>query len=252
MKNRTIALLVAGLMIHNGFCSAANSNENKTAEQLRIAVEAALKAKDAKAFLALFNWQGVSSEMKSDMVETYKEEVSKITVVGVKLAPLGDFNTESYDPEEGISYSPNVSVLGLLEIITKENNKTVWSMPYGKLSDSFYISSLVGVKEAKPRAKLKSLSILVQVMGAGLPDSGRFTETYVYVLNGKERTTTRKGVGNFTAGFSGDYVKSCTVQKDSTNRDKHERIQLVISEDSKKVFDSGEIETNEAIVYKKK
>ena len=54
--------------------SAFAKDPPTSAEQLRDRVELALKAKDTNAFMALFNWQGVSADMKSEM--HIKENIS--------------------------------------------------------------------------------------------------------------------------------------------------------------------------------
>jgi hypothetical protein len=54
--------------------------------------------------------------------------------------------------------------------------------------------------------------------------------------------------GNLSNAFSGDFIKSCKVQKISD----FGSIQLIISEDGKKVFESEEVKTNDPIIYEKK
>ena len=82
-----------------------------------------------------------------------------------------------------------------------------------------------------------------------LPDSGKFTDSYVSVNGGKKIKKDISGAGSRTEVFAGDYIKSCTVQKNPDNR---ERIQLIVSEDNKMIFDSGKMETNTPIVYERK
>jgi hypothetical protein len=220
-----------------------------SAEQLRSEFEAALKAKDAKAILALHNWKGVSAEMKSDMSEEAAEMI-KQGVVSVKLLPLpADY--ELTNELNGVRYFPNVRVQGVLKVAAKEEGNEV-QIPYGDSSGKYYIAGTVQeVFDTHPKPSA-FLSVQVMVMGAGLPDSGKFSGFYVYVQSGKEIKKGLNGVGNLTQTFGGEYIKSCTVQLNPDNRDKHERIQLIVSEDNKKIFDSGKLETNIPVIYEKK
>jgi len=231
-----------------------------SSEELRNELETALKAGDIKAVLALNNWKDVSAEMKKDM-SAEMSELIKQRVSSVKLLPLPD-DYEFTNEMDGVRYFSNVHVQGLIEIKSTNDTSIQISppariedssiqIPYGDNNGKFYIAGMVQEVfdfHPKPAAQL---SIFVQVLG--LPSSGKFTGSYVYILqSGKEVKKDFNGVGNLSKTFVGLYLKSCSVQISPDNQDKHERIELEIRQDNKIIFDSGKLETNAPIVYEKK
>jgi hypothetical protein len=233
-----------------------------SAEQLRNELETALKAGDIKTVLSLNNWKGVSDEMKSGMSDEMSDLI-KQGVSDVKLLPL----PSDYEPTnemDGVRCFSNVHVQGLIEI--KSTNDTSIQMsppgriedssiqiPYGDSDGKFYVAGMVQeVFDLHPKPAVQ-LSFFTQVLASRGPNSGKFTGSYVYVLqSGREVKKDFKGVGNLSKAFAGLYLKSCTVQASPDNQDKHERIELEIRQDNKIIFDSGKIETNAPIIYEKK
>jgi hypothetical protein len=241
------ALLVVSLniaIITFGLSLASAKSPPSSAEQLRSAVESSLKTKDTNSFKALFNWQGVSESMKAEMndenAEVFNHDIDTVRLVALPA----DFQlTNELD---GVSYRPNVKVLGLVDVEYTEKGNAI-SMPYGTMGGAFYISSTVEEKTATPATEEKNLNI--NVMGSAAPDSGTFTGSYSYVKGGKEITNSISGKGNGSEAFLGDYIKRCTVQKAS---DRQEWIKLVILEDGKKVFESEKVTNGVPVVYEKK
>jgi hypothetical protein len=214
-----------------------------SAEQLRAEVESVLKAKDTNAFTALFNWQGVSDEMKSETKDENADLFSH-DIVAVKLTALSaDFQTTN--ELNGVRYKPNVTVIGMISVEYTEKGNAV-SMPYGKWGDAFYLSSTVEEKIAAPTVKEKSLNVMV--MGVTSPEKVAFTGSFVNVKAGKEINGDISGSGNRSEAFWGDYIKSCSIQKTSDDG----WIKLIISEDGKKIFESEKITNKEPVVYEKK
>jgi hypothetical protein len=215
-----------------------------SAEQLRAEVESALKAKDTNAFTTLFNWQGVSDDMKSEMkdesadVFSHDIDAVKLTALPADFQPTNEMN--------GVRYRPNVVTVGNIEVAYVQKGNSV-SLPYGTAGGVYYLSGTVEEKIAIPATKEKSLNI--SVMGSAMPEAGGFTGSYVYVKGGNESVGDLNGKGNRSVFFWGDYVKSCTVQKTADNQD---WIKLVISEDGKKIFESEKITNKEPFVYEKK
>jgi len=238
MKNLLGVLLL-------GFAAVFNSSAAPTsAEQLRSEFEAAMKAKDTNALLALVNWKGVSAEMKSEMIE---EDTADDTAafVGVKLLPLpADYQlTNELD---GIRYFPNVHVVGFLGVNYKDQN-TTGQIPYGESDGGFYVAGTV--QETFDAHAKKSISLGISVMGLFTKETpGILTCSYVYVAGGKEKTGGFQCTNNWSTGFWGDTVKSCTVKKISGDGS----FQLLINENGKTVFDSDMVETNDSISYEKK
>jgi hypothetical protein len=210
-----------------------------SAEELRSRVEAALKASNTNAFMALFNWEGVSEQRKS-MMSTMVAAMPKHEWTAVKLAPLpADF--QATNEVNGIRYRPSVVVGGWIVVeFTPKGNAA--QLPYGKSGDAYYLSCNVAEKLPGPITKSKILNIEVM----GLADPGTFSGTYVFVQGGRE---IKQNLSNRGAGFYGDYVKSCTVQKTTGSADS---IQLTITEDGKTVFESEEVTNQTPIVYEKK
>ena len=75
-----------------------------------------------------------------------------------------------------------------------------------------------------------------------------FTGSYVYVKGGKEVTGDISGKGNRSEAFWGDYIKSCTVQRNSETG----KIKLTITEGTNTIFKSSWVSTNTPIKFVKK
>jgi hypothetical protein len=214
-----------------------------SAEQLRAEVESALKAKDTNAFTALFNWQGVSEDMKSETKDE-NADIFSHDIAAVKLSALSaDF--QPTNELNGVRYKPNIAIVGMIDLEYTEKGNAV-NMPYGKTGDAFYLSSTVEEKIATPTTKEKSLN--VEVMGITSPVPVAFTGSYVYAKAGKEIAADINGSGNRSEAFWGDYIKSCKIQITSDKG----WIKLIISEDGKKIFESEEITNKETAFYEKK
>lgn len=243
-----------------GFAAAFNSFSAPTsAEQLRSEFEAALKAGDTNAFLSLFNWDGVSNSMNlylSTTIHSWSEFRSRYPTNQLHafawLHPLpDDYETEGVI--NGIRYGPNVSVVGMMQgslSVDDNGTNTGWDaeFPYGEKSGGFYFAGTTTEKIYEPKTKDKIL--IVEVNSGDISDnSPAFAGTYAYVQNGLEIKKGIKGKGTAHKISFGDYVKSCFVQKTSGGTN---LLELEISEDGKKIFDSQMVETNDSISYEKK
>ncbi|MDQ6631636.1 MAG: hypothetical protein M3Y82_07740 [Verrucomicrobiota bacterium] len=214
-----------------------------SAEQLRSQVETAARRKDTNAFLSLFNWEGVSTEMKSFASEV-AEETLKHDIAAVKLSPLpADF--QSTNELEGIRYKPNVTILGIIEVEYVEKGNAA-HLPYGKKGNAFYLPGTLEEKIPGPITKTKMLNVLV--MGSAIPAAGVLSGSYVFVRAGKEIKQNISGKGSFSEAVRGDFIKSCTVQSSNDQ----EKIRVTLSEDDKKIFDMEKVANKEPIVYEKK
>ena len=212
-------------------------------DQLREAVESALKTKDTNALAELVNWQGASDHMKS-LTGGVVKDLFKHPYSAVKLIALPD-GFRSVFERDGIRYSPNVSVVGMLEVDFSGMDRWV-KLPYGKKNAGFYISCTVEEKVPGPVTKSKTLAIMVT--GSTGPDAQKLSGSFIYLQGGKEIKEAIDGKGNFNKSFWGEYIKSCTVRKTSSGDDP---IQLMIMEDGKTIFQSEEVTNNESIVYKR-
>jgi hypothetical protein len=244
MKHPLSIICLGFLIAVVGLQSAYGKDAPTSAGQLRSEVEAALKAKDARTILSLYCWKGVSAEMKSDMSEETANMV-KQGVASVKLLPL----PADYQPTNelnGVRYFPNVQVQGLIDVESTEKGNAA-QIPYGESGGAFYIAGVV--QETFDSHANKSTSLGVMVMGLfPKADPGILTCSYVYVAGGREKTNSFQCTNNWSAGFWGDYIKSCKVKKVSGSGS----FQLMINEGGKTVFDSDMVETNDSITYEKK
>ena len=87
MKQPLSIVCLSFLVAASGLSSAFAKDPPTSAEQLRNEVELTLKAKDTNSFVALFNWQGVSDSMKSEMNDE-NADVFSHDIAAVKLAAL--------------------------------------------------------------------------------------------------------------------------------------------------------------------
>ncbi len=245
MKQTFLILGLNALVIALGLPMASAKDTPTSAEQLRSAVESALKAKDTNSLTALFNWQEVSESMKAEM-NSENADVFSHDIAGVKLLALpADF--QPTNELSGVRDRLNLAVVGLIDVEYTEKGNSV-SIPYGTRDGAFYLSSTVEEKIATPATQEKSLN--VSVMGTISPKSAAFSGSYVYVKAGKGIKQDIDGTkGNRSEAFWGDFIKSCTVQKISDDKG---FIKLVISEDGKKVFESDEVTNREPIDYERK
>ncbi len=228
-----------------GLTSAFAKGPPSSAEQLRNELESALKAKDTNAIISLFYWEGVPEADKEMMIGAFvMNGLLRTNVTGIKFSPLStnlqalvsdERNDWQGDNGQRVKYS--VTVLGELDVSTPEEHEI--RLPYGKMGDFFYLAAFITY-----RAHGKSLDVRV----LGLPPSG-FTGTWVYVKGGKEITVNFSDHTNrFRQGW-GDYIKSCTVQRTSTNINPRSSFYFEISEGVKTIFKSPKMTNGEPVTY---
>jgi hypothetical protein len=219
----------------------------KSAEQLLKQFKKAVKAKDKEAVMRLVNWQGVTNEMKVQQQEIL-DHILQMEIKDIKLTSLpADF--KSVHELYGVRYHPNVVIVGYINMKCSKgkNYSDETQIPYGKKNNAFYLAGVIEERISWPTTKEKSLN--VSVMGLTAPKPVSFTGTYIYIKGGEEIKGDISGdQGNLSRAFWGDYIKSCKVQKISD----FGSIQLTISENGKKVFESEEVKTNDPIIYEKK
>jgi hypothetical protein len=163
----------------------------------------------------------------------------------VKLLPLSA-DQQLTNEVDGVRYYPNVHVEGLIDVesTTKGNSSQI---PYGESGGAFYIAGVV--QETFDANAKKSVFLGVMVMGLFPRQTpGILACSYVYVADGREKTGSFQCTNNWSENFRGDYIKSCKVTKISGSGS----FKLVVSENAKKVFDSGMTKTNDSISYEQK
>jgi hypothetical protein len=238
-----------------GFSIVFNSFSAPTsAEQLRSEFESALKAKDTNAIFSLYNWNGGLEGDKDMALKVGIPDLLKNDIASVKLSPLPtnfpiDVSEEQIDAhfndpgnrdgDNGWRGRFNVKPIGMLDIYTpKEKIRQEF---YGATNNSFYISQLISYL-----APGKSLYIRV----LNSPDSTTYTGSWVFVKGGKEITVNISDKTNEWKEGWGDYIKSCTVRRTSTNEAIWFHFQ--VTEDGTNIFESGEITNEEPVTYKRK
>jgi hypothetical protein len=218
-----------------------------SAEQLLKQFKEAVKAKNKEAVIKLVNWQGVTNEMKVQQQEIL-DHILQMEVKDIKLTSLpADF--KSVHELYGVRYHPNVVIVGYINMkcLKGKNYSDETQIAYGKKNNAFYLAGAIEERISEPT--MKGMCLSVTVIGNTFPKPVSFTGTYVYMKGGKEiKDDISSDQGNLSNAFSGDFIKSCKVQKISD----FGSIQLIISEDGKKVFESEEVKTNDPIIYEKK
>ena len=228
---------------------APPTSERELAARLKAAVEAA----DTNAMIALFNWQGVPDYPKSPGMKLFArllEHKKDGMDVHVWSRPVpDDYETESM--MNGIRYRPNVTLLGLIRAdvsgyLGGTNTGYGIDLLYGKKDDAYYLASYSEEKLYESTANEKTFGVWVE--GVISSDPVIFTGLCTYVQNKMEIRKAIRGKGFIHEMFSGDELKSCTIQKISDDKGS---IRLVLYENGKKFFESPQVQTKDPIVYER-
>ncbi|MEI6195473.1 MAG: hypothetical protein WCS42_14195 [Verrucomicrobiota bacterium] len=233
-----------------------------SAEQLRQKFESALKARDTNAAMSLFYLDGLegdgpyrrtplsSAETQAaflrEMWLFFPTNVSKI-----KVAPLpkefqalhapkeDDGMGDDWNGDNGWRMRWSVPPVGMFE----SQPPAMFPTPliYGKTNGAFYIG--IPIVYTAP-----GKSLFVQVQNS--PDSTTYTGSWVFVKGGKEVTVNISDKTNEFRECWGDYIKSCTIHRTSTNEANW--FHFRISEDDTNIFESGEITNEEPLIYERK
>lgn len=224
-----------------------------TAEQLRSDLEIALKDKDTNAVMSLFNWEGGSNDwresagMREMMIRLQTDDMLNTDITDVALVPLpANFQATQTNEQSGICQELNVNAIGLIEV--KSSNGKVGKLPYGKKENAFYIAGVV-------LRKLPGRLLCVQVSAGPNPDLFPYTGSWVYVRNGKEITVDTSDKTNRFKTYWGDYIKSCTIKRTSTNSlatpGFASWFYFDVLEGGKKVYESPQITNEKPVTYER-
>ena len=151
---KTILVLLFGFGILSNVLSASAKDVSASAEELRDALESALKSKDTNALSTLVNWRGVSTHIKTMMDGTFADMLYQ-EITDVKLSPLTG-NFKATNEVRGIRYRPNVTIVGMLDVEYAQKGNAM-HLPYGKLGNVFYISGTVEEKMAQGDGLFKTI-----------------------------------------------------------------------------------------------
>ena len=114
MKNIYIKKLTLLLILFLLSSTALNAQPGSP-EQLKDELKAAMKAKNKDMISALFNWEGVDSQMR-EYSQKNIDRMAEFPAQEIELLPLPEgFKTEFI--RDGIRYTPNVKLVGILRII---------------------------------------------------------------------------------------------------------------------------------------
>ncbi len=214
--------------------------------------EHALLARDTNAVTSLFNWEGVSTNMKAFALKPLAA-LAQLPAHGLQARvwfappPASD---EGEMVRNGIRYSPNVTLLGIIQgsvNYVEEGTNRSWgvALPYGSNDGAFYLAGARTEKLYEPKTPDKILE--VSVLSSSGNSAISFTGSLTYVQNGATITRNIGGQTGLRKMIFGDHVAACTVQK--TPGDKG-ALQLIISSEAKPVFDSGPVESDVPINYR--
>lgn len=246
MKHLWVIFVFAALITTlPGATARAQKAPPATAEDLLRRFEAAMKAKDSRAVIELYNWQGVSAKIKAMQEESIRS-IFYEEAKGVELVPLPAGFNVGFE-QDGIRYRPNVTIVGQLYMQYVRAGNSL-HLPYGKKNNAFYIPGFTGKRVyPAPAVKEKALTLFVGT----LSPASAFKGSFVYLKGGKEIKKDiwdEYHIGNVSQSFWGDHIKSCTVRKTSPVG----KIALTIMEDGKVIFESGWEAATKPIVYKTK
>ncbi len=241
MKNIYIKKLTLLLILFLLSSTALNAQPGSP-EQLKDELKAAMKAKNKDMISALFNWEGVDSQMR-EYSQKNIDRMAEFPAQEIELLPLPEgFKTEFI--RDGIRYTPNVKLVGILRIIYGDDGpETVMdaSIPYGVKDGKYYLPNTVTEKTSYKGPADKTINI--GVLGTSGTGPLKFEGQCVYTVSGEEKIKIIKGEGSITEAFWGQEVKSCKIKRLSDSG----AIKLNISIDGNNIFTSGMNETQEII-----
>jgi hypothetical protein len=224
-----------------------------SAEQLRSNLESALKAQDASAIGLLFNSKGEpndwreSAGMRDTMISMQIREMLQTNVVSVILASLPtDFQLIQTNESSRLYQKYNMTVDGIIQV--KLQNGQAIELPYGRKNDAYWLAGIV-------LEKIPGNSLTVRVLAGPNPDVLPFIGSWVYISGGREIKVDVDTTNKFQMRW-GDYIKSCTIQRTSTNSLDVPGFAgwfyFQIKEDGATIFESPQLTNENPYVYEKK
>lgn len=141
MKPRCAIFIVAASLFIASALNVAATDVPVSRDQLVKILTRALQTKDKGAFLALYDWQGISESMKQGqemmIAEMFEQDVKEVKAVSLESYPLEA-------TLGGVHYHANVKVVGLLDItFTDENNPLEVKIPYGTKGANYYLATMI-------------------------------------------------------------------------------------------------------------
>lgn len=254
MRHLLFSARLGFVVVICGLTSVLAKDVPTSAEQLRNELESALKAKDTNAVMSLFNWEGganglrESARMTETIIQVQTSAMLETNVVSVKLSPLpAGFQPAQPNELSGPRQKFNVVVEGTIEV--KSQNGQLMQLPYGRKGNAFYIAGSV-------LEKMPGKLLCVQVSAGPNPDVLTFTGSWVYVTGGREMSVNISDTTNQFKMCRGDYIKSCTVRRTSTNSLDVPGFAgwffFQVKEDGAVIFESPQMTNENPFIYEKK
>ena len=166
------------LALLTGVAHAAAPASNK---ELQERFQAALAEKDLRAMVELYDWTGVSKEMRN----TTAMMLDELTRKEIKSVALGRVSQKKEAVVDGIRYRPNLPLAGAIVVaFTDKGASDKVEIPYGKKADGFYLSSMT--EEQVGPAVPRSHQFGISVGGTAAPRAATFTGFYIVTVKGKD------------------------------------------------------------------
>jgi hypothetical protein len=243
MNNRIIIACINLIVALTAISPANGAEPPDSSEQLRSRVEKALKTKDTNALTAVFNWDGVSDEMKPQISMVISMIFqSKVTNVVVQPVPAGFQNAFT---RNGITYTFNLPVAGVIALQSGAARSQPTAIgggqitiPYGKGRDGYYLATQVKKigDQSDPLHPDKMITIFATASGWKAPPD--LSIDYGYFSGLKEIKSHFAHQGIISVNFSGRSVEYCNLKTTATNGTTRLRIKV----DGVDVFDSKEVD----------
>ena len=254
MRHLIYSAYLGFVIVACGLTSVFSKDAPTSAEQLRSDLESALKAKDTNAIISLFNSEGGANDwresagMREMMITLQTHAMLQTNVADVKLLPLpANFQPAQTNEGNGLRSRYNVGVVGIIDV--ESQNASLEQLPYGKQGDIFYIAGTI-------LEKIPGKLLNVTVSAGPNSDLLTFTGSWVYVTGGKEIKVNISDTTNRFKMCWGDYIKSCTIQRTSTNSLNEPGFAgwfyFQILEDGKNIFESSQMTNEDPVIYERK
>jgi len=106
----------------------------------------AANAKDKSAIMQMFNWQGVSNDLRAAQEYTVSFLLDQEELDSVELAPVPE-NYPLRRQVHGVRVHPNIPVLGVVDAkCGGDANPTEIMIPYGETNSAFYLAAAIEEK----------------------------------------------------------------------------------------------------------
>lgn len=208
--------------------------------ELQQRFEQALRARDLRQLVTLYDWEGVSRDMRTQTAMML-DELSRKSIRSVQTGRLSQRQESIID---GVRFRPNLSPVGALIVTYLENDVTERvELPYGRRGQHFLLCGVVEERLGAPKARPRRFGI--SVGGTAAPQPAEFTGFYVIVRNGQVERKEFQGAVGLTRQVLADELRYCEIRKTTA----HGAIYVLITVDGETLFESAVTNQNTPITY---